>query len=245
MSEIKITESIIRKENIHYVYDTLCDLVSQMFAKHEIKVDNSRCEYIADVPNEYTDIFYEEIKDKIADVISVNYKNAFFKKYVKTTGLTAVEKELLLTALISADVEEDKKYVFKKLEGFKDFAIDGIFNFRMKPLKEKWNEIAGYIPPTFTASDVTNFITYLIKDKKNKQVYVDNGEVYDRRYNLLKRRKLLSSDGGECSVVKEILLSGAGVIKLGSPLPVEEEKYLKIFFGDRITFDKGYYNQNN
>ena len=75
-----------------------------------------------------------------------------------------------------------------------------------------------------------------------KRVYFDGGQVYDKRYNLLKRVELLSGDSGEISIVKEILLSGAGEVELGSPLPEKDETYLKLFYGDRVRFNEGYFN---
>ena len=169
------------------------------------------------------------------------YKYSFFKRTINLSGLDELERELLLTSLISADIEEDKKYVIKKLRDFKEYALDGIFNFRLKALKEKWYDIVSYVPPSFQPSQLKDFIVYLIRDKSNKRVYFDGGSVYDKRYNLLKRRELLSGDSGKLPIVKEILLSSAGEIELASKLPIEDEKYIKEYYGDRVSFSSGYF----
>ena len=212
MSEIKISESSLKSKNILYLYKTLGDLAVQLNAKIDVKNGKNRCEYKISIPKEHEEIFLLELEDKLADVIAVNYKHNFFKKNVKLGGLKQIEKELLLTAIISADIVEDKKYVIRRLKNFEEYSIDGIFNFRMKPLKEKWQEIVSYIPTTFTQSQLRDFISYLIKDKNSKRVYVEKSGVYDKRFNVLRRSELMAGDSGKCSQIKEILLSNAGVV---------------------------------
>ncbi len=242
MNEIIITESSLKCSNIVYISQALSVVVNGFHGRAELKKGKNRCEYRLIVPKEYHELMRAEIEDKIADVIAVNYKYVFFKKNIKTSGLSPSEYELLLTALISADIDEDKRYIVKKLKSFSEYSIDGIFNFRMKPLKEKWKEILLYIPSVFPLGGLKDFITYLIKDKIGKKVYFENGNVYDKRFNLLNRKNLLGENSLEYGAIKEILLSGAGEIELGSKLNEKEEKYLREFYGERVIFQKGYFN---
>lgn len=242
MSEIKVTESSLKSKNVVYVYESLLSVTSQLGCRQELRGGKNRYELLLSVPESYEELIKSELEDKISDVIAVNYKYSFFKRNVLASGLSVLDKELLLTSLIAADIDEDKKYAVKKLKNFSEYALDGIFNFRMKPLKEKWIDIINYIPPGFQSGQLRDFIAYLIKDKSGKRVYFDGGNVYDKRYNLLKRRELLTGDSGELPLVKEILLSGAGEIELLSPMNEQDEKYLKEFYGDRVTFRQGYFN---
>lgn len=242
MSQIKITESAKRGKNVVYIRETLSAVTKQLGCLVDMRGGKNRYELNFDVPSSYHDLLVSEVEDKIADVISVNYKYSFLKKNANLTGLKPVETELLLTSLIAADIEEDKKYVVKKLKNFNEYALDGIFNFRMKPLKEKWLDILSYIPSGFQSNQLRDFIVYLIKDKMGKRVYFDEGSVYDKRYNLLKRRELLTGDSGEISIVKEILLSGAGEVELASPLPKTDEEYIKELYGDRVRFSNSYFS---
>ncbi len=241
MSQIKITEASNKSKNVIYIYDMLSAVIKQLGCVSDLRGGKNRYELIIDVPSSYKELLISEIEDKIADVISVNYKYTFFNKRINSSGLSSVERELLLTALISADIDEDKKYVVKKLKNYTEYTLDGIFNFRLKPLKEKWLDIVSYIPPGFQSVQLKDFIVYLIRDKMGKRVYFDGGQVYDKRYNLLKRIELLSGDSGEIPIVKEILLSGAGEVELGSPLPERDEFYLKEFYGDRVRFNANYF----
>lgn len=241
MSEIKITESSKRQKNVNYLYTVLGDVITQMNARVEVKNGRNRYELKIDVPDGYEDIFIAEAEDKMADVITVNYKYNFLKRNLNVNGLSNQEKELLYIALISADLEEDKKYVIRKLRTFSEYSLDGIFNFRMKPLKDKWAEITSYIPSGFASSGLKDFVSYLIKDRAGKKVYFENGNVYDKRYNLLKRTELISADT-ELKAVKEILLSGAGEIELVTPLSEQDEYYVKEFYGEKVTFAADYYS---
>lgn len=245
MSQIKITESISKSKNVLYIYENLSAVIKQLGCLSDLRGGKNRYELVIDVPSSYKELVVNEVEDKIADVISVNYKYTFFNKRINSSGLSNVERELLLTSLISADIDEDKKYVVKKLKSYFEYTLDGIFNFRLKALKEKWLDIISYIPPGFQSTQLKDFIVYLIRDKMGKRVYFDGGVVYDKRYNLLKRTDLLSGDSGELNIVKEILLSGAGEIELGSPLPEKDEYYLKQFYGDRVRFNSNYFEGQN
>ena len=242
MSEIKLSESSLKSNNITYISKALSGVLSEVNGSAVTKQDRTRCDCKITVPSDYYDLTLFEVQDKIADVIAVNYKYLYFKKNIKITGLSTSEYELLLTALISADIEEDKRYAVKKLKCFNEYAIDGIFNFRMKPLKEKWKEILSYIPTVFPFGGLRDFVSYLIKDKVGKRVYYENGKVYDKRYNELNRKSLLGDTSLEYGSIKEMLLSGAGEIELSSKLSDSEEKYLKEFYGDKVIFHEGYFN---
>ncbi len=243
MSEIKITDSGKNNKNILYVYSCLDEFINGMNFKAEVFSGKNRCELKIDVPCGYLDAFILEAIDKMADVIAINYKYSFFKKNVKVKGLTSDEIELLLIALISADVDDDKRYIIKRLKLFDEYALDGIFNFRMKPLKEKWMEISSYIPTTFASGQLKDFITYLIKDKTGKRVYVENTCVYDKKYTALKRRDLLIDDSGNLGIIKEILLSGAGEVELASKVDSLNEKYIKEFYGNKVYFSESYFQE--
>ncbi|MBR5439588.1 MAG: hypothetical protein IKV61_05165 [Clostridia bacterium] len=241
MSELKITESGAKSKNILYIYSSLNEFINCLNFKADILNGKNRCELIIDVPCGYQDAFLVEAIDKMADVIAINYKYTYFKRNIKLKGLNKDEEELLLTALISADLEEDKRYSIKRLKLFKEFSIDGIFNFRMKPLKEKWSEICGYIPSRFEKGQLKDFITYLIKDKCGKRVYVENLTVYDKKYVPLKRRELLNSDSDNLSIIKEILLSCAGEVELATKIDDNNEKYIKEFYGGKVYFSESYF----
>ena len=240
MSEMKflVTDSEYRRSGVEYVYKTLARHISAVGGSSECGVLGGRVYFVAYAPDEKGKYFRSLIEDKLSDVIAVNYKYDYFKKYIRVSGLKDVEYELLLSALISADIEDDKRYARSRL-GSSPYALDGSFFFTMKALTEKWREIVGYIPTYFAPDQLKEFVSYIVCEKKGGRVYVMGSKVYDVNYNLLNRAYLTGGD--ECKVIKEIILSSSGEVELASPIPERDEYYLKEFFGDKIFFGKGYF----
>jgi hypothetical protein len=237
MSDIKITETTSRSNNVIYVKNALNEIFERVGANVDFKTTKHRAELTVNAPENYFDLIVAEVEDKLADVIAVSYKYDYFKRKITVNGLSSDEKELLLTALISADLDDDKKYVYERLKCLSEIAVDGVFNFRLKPLRKKWAEVAGYIPSTFINSQLKEFITFLL-EPKTKQVYIDGGKVYDYNYRRLKRASLL--DGEECKIIREVLLSGGGRIEISGSVPPLDEEYLREYYGEKIIFSPIY-----
>ena len=239
MVQITVTENAINENNLFYVQSALSEIFTHAGCSVVNNADEKRCSLIINCPEEYKDIIRVEISDKVAEVISIKYKNDFFKRQVSIDGLGCVEKEILMASLIAADLEEDKKYAFEKIKNYEQIAIDGIFNFRLKQLKKKWQEIVAYIPTCFMNSQLKEFIGFLLENK-SKRIYVESGRVYDCHYRRLKRSTLL--DGESALLTREILLSNCGEIRLSGEVPKEDEYYLKEFYNDKIIFSSKRYN---
>ena len=238
MNQITVTENDYNENNLLYVQSAM----SELFAHAECSVS----EYVVDgrailtitCPEYYDDVIRAELADKLAEIIAIKYKYDFFKKSIKTCGLSKTEKEILLTSLIAADLEDDKKYSFDRIKKYKEISIDGIFNFRLKQLKAKWIDIVQYIPTGFLSSQLKDFVSYLIENKK-KKVYIDSGKVYDSHYRRLKRSALL--DGEDIKIIREVLLSNCGEVELNGSIPKDDEYYLREFYNEKIIFSKNAY----
>lgn len=243
MSNLFVSDCYENNNNVLYIRESLCELFFTP-QKSRLTADRHRVGLYLTAPREFFRPASLELCDKIADVIAIGYKYDFFCKKIKPSGLSERYKELLIASLISADLDDDKRFVksqIQKTENFCGdssenfcFAIDGFFNFRLPALKDKWGEVAEYVPDYFSLRELNDFISYLLCEKKGKRVIIDGKKVYDRRLNRLKRSTLLG--GGECVVVKEAILSGAGEVELKSPPAAEDEKLLREYFGDKVYF---------
>ena len=234
MSLFYVSDNYDNNNNVLYIRENLSEL---FFKKGKMKIfaDKHRAGLQMIVDDEYESVAKEELFDKICDVITVGYKYNFFAQKIKLDGMKSEHKQLLLSSIIAADFEDDKRYVKHRLSFVdKSIAIDGVYEFRLKNLKNKWLEIVNYIPDYFSESELKSFIIYLTSEKKGKKVLIDGEKVYDRRFNRLKRVQLLPD--GELKIVKEVLISGADEIELKGKLPHEDEIYLKEYFGDKICF---------
>lgn len=240
MAVLTVTDKDYNQSNLFYVQSATSELLSQAGCTIDNSVSGSRSVLRIDSPDRYSDIVRMEIADKLAEVVAINYKYEYFSKSIKVCGLSAVEKEILMASLIAADLDEDKKYTFEKIKYYNDIAIDGMYNFRLQPLKRKWNDIISYMPVCFVNSQLKDFITYLLENKK-KRVYIDCGKVYDTHFRRLKRCSLLGG-GDSVKIVREVLLSNCGEIELNGPLPKDDEFYLKEFYSDKIYFSESYFS---
>ncbi len=240
MAQLTVTEKENSKYNLFYIQSVLSELLTNAGCKIDNKQAGSRAVMTVSCPDYYSEIVWAELADKLAEVVVIKYKYDFFNKTVKVCGLNPVEREILLTSLISADLEEDKKYTVERFRGLEETAIDGIFNFRLQPLKRKWEDIVSYMPSCFVNSQLKDFVTYLLENKKNR-VYVENGKVFDDHYRRLKRTRLMGG-GEKVSILREILLSNCGEIGIYGTLPEEDEFYIKEFYKDKIFFSDKFFS---
>lgn len=225
--------------NINYIKSSVSDTVVKLGGEVGFESSRSRPSLYLTMDEISLKFLQPSLEDKVADTIAVNYKYNYFKDKLRVKGLDELEFELLLCALISADIDEDKRYIRSKIRKFSTFAIDGIFNFTLKALQEKWKEVVTYIPTYFSLEELKEFVNYLVKEKTNRKVYATNSSVYDRHFNKLCRVKLIPYD--KANIIREILLASASEVELISDIPTEEEVYLKEFFVGRISFSKNRY----
>ncbi len=239
MTQITVTENQYNESNLLYVQSVMSELFTHADCTVKEKVVNERAFLEVTCPEYYVDIIKAELSDKLAEVVAIKYKYDYFKKNIKTSGLSKTENEILLTSLIAADLEDDKKYAFDRIKTHEELSIDGIYNFRLKPLKNKWKDIIQYIPAGFLNTQLKEFVSYLVENKK-KRVYVDGGKVYDSHYRRLKRSALLDGDG--IKIIREVLLSNCGEVELSGAIPKDDEYYLKEFYNDKIFFSGNFYS---
>lgn len=239
MSEMnyKISDTASKKQNINYVVNTTLYELRKLNCEVFTEIKNERATLNFSIPDENFPTAEKLITDKIADVIAVNYKYDYFTRYIRTGGLDAIDYEMLMASLIAADLDEDKRYVLSGGIDLRDFSIDGYFNFRLRPLKEKWSEIVTYIPSYFTKDKLIEFVSYIVCEKHGRRAYVYGDKVYDGRFRRMQRSALIKKiEKG--SVAREVILSGFSEVELSSDISDEDKKYLSSFFGDKIFFKK-------
>ena len=236
MTTITISDRDYNQDSLMYVQNSIGELLSHADCSITNKVIDGRAVLRVNCPEYYKDIIKTELADKVAEIIAIKYKYEYFKKNILVSGLSKNEREILLTSLIAADLEDDKKYSYEKIKRYTDISIDGTFNFTLTALKNKWKDIALCMPDCFLNSQLKDFVYYLLENKK-KRVFVDDGRVYDCHYRRLKRSSLL--DGEDMKIIREVLLSNCGEVELCGKIPKDDEFYLKEFYNDKIFFSNG------
>lgn len=238
MTSIIISEKDYNQNNLFYIQSSIGDLLSHADCSITPSKMDGRVALLINCPEYYIDIIRTEIADKVAEILVIKYKYEYLKKQVAVCGLSSIEREILLTSLIAADLDDDKKFAFDRLKSDNNICIDGIYNFKLSCLRKKWQDIAECIPACFMNTQLKDFIYYLLENKK-KRVYVDNGLVYDCHFRRLKRSMLL--DGESIKIIREILLSNCGEVELLGQIPKDDEYYLKEFYNDKIFFSNRYH----
>lgn len=239
MTSITITENQSNEDGLLYVQTSGSELFLHAGASARLVTVGDRSILTVNCPEYYLDIIRAEIADKVAEIIAIKYKYEYFKKNLHVGGLSSVEKEILLTSLIAADLDDDKKYAYDRVKCCREISIDGTYNFRLKPLRKKWDDVVDCIPGCFLNSQLKEFISYLTENKK-KRVFVEHGRVYDSHYRRLKRSSLLG--GEKIKIIREVLLSNCGEVELLGELPDEDEYFLKEYYNDKIIFSGGELN---
>ena len=197
--------------------------------------DRNYRKYRLEIPDPYYDFLMAELKEKIAELIVIGYKYDFFSENLRTAGLSEENRELFLTAIIAADLADDRRYAVRKITLGEEISVDGLYHFRMQKLLAKWQEILSALPEYLSEDLYRSFMLYLIEDFPEKPVYVVDGKVFDEHYNRRTNARLL----GESTVdgtVREILLCAGKEVHLLGKVSEKVEEFLREFYGRNVVF---------
>lgn len=167
------------------------------------------------------DVFARQINNLVRmlllDVLAIGYKNIYL-----LSNMSIAKKNFVSNTLINSmsifDCTADKQYIVEQLEGSNDINIDGYYNFRMKALKYKWDEIIQLVNDNgaiLTDIDVlSEFLLYMIEGLprviNNLSVVLDDKSYYmfDSKNNILSNCYLpIQSCTVEESVMLDIIMN--------------------------------------
>ena len=126
MAKICISDKEESEKNLYYIQSGTAEILSSTGSRFDVALLGSRALLSIDCPDNYFDIVRAEVSDKVAEVITIKYKYDFYKKRLPLSGLSKIEKEILITSLIAADLEDDKRYAFERVKEDTEISIDGI-----------------------------------------------------------------------------------------------------------------------
>ena len=231
VEEITITQNGFPSRYMSYLYGKVQDRFSFLPATCNLKRDGN-CEQIAFITERaYCPYVRKFTEEHIADVITVGYKYEFFKTRLALPLLSPKKKRLLLTAIVAADYQEDRAHALKRVCSNGEYCIDGVYHFRLKRLKERWQEIVEYIPADMNERSLDGFLEFLTEDGENT-IYLKDGKAYDQEYRPLSKSMLT----GEASLVGEILLGNAEKVYCFGETDRETTSFLKKYYAGKATF---------
>lgn len=236
MVKITVSESNSKNLNVAYIYNSMTRYLSICGADADITFDDSRTNLVMTAENRFHSYLRKFTEERVAEAVAIGYKYALFQNNIRPAGLSESDRDVLLCALVSADFDEDKRYIAERLKDIRIYSIDGFFNFRLQALKEKWTGIIDCIPCCFTERDLRDFLDYIFDEREKTVVHFKEGELYDSEYVRLKRSALIDGGLDNNSLVRELLLSGATEVECLTNPPSSLCDVLKKFYGGRVTF---------
>lgn len=144
MYEVTISAPICQHYLLQNVMDALSPTVNAVDGVSSSVSDNNRSYYCVGCSDTYRFQLQRQIKDVVAQTVSVGYKNNYFSDALLDEK-DDFFKNTLVNTLCIFDSEVDKQFVSKLVDTTKPICIDGYYNFKLSPLKNKWKEVLRLI----------------------------------------------------------------------------------------------------
>ena len=138
-----------------------------------------------------------ELKEAIGDIITVQFKQHYLLRHSRLPKGNKINYNAFIRALVAFDREWDRELVLKNLRLQNELLLDGFFNFRLKELKTKWQEVcdlasnnSGYLEYHDTFVELLTFLVktidgkcgevFIARDGAEYQFYGGDGKPLDR-----------------------------------------------------------------
>ncbi len=226
VEEIVITERKEKSSYVTYIYNALMNDIVRVGGKGELCFGEERTALRLNL----SPALLKRLKGVLAEILGIGYKYEFLSKNLRV-ALSKREKKLLAAALIAADFEGDKSFILRRLPDTGEYAIDGIYAFRLAALREKWTHILSYVPSGFSSADLTQFCEFLVGESRHK-IYLKDGSVFGENFTRLSRSSLMGEENAET----EIILSDAGFVYCLGEVDASLCDFLQKYFAERAIF---------
>lgn len=231
VEEITITQNGFDSLYMSYLYGKVRERFDFLPAVCHIQKRGDCAQIAFKTEREYCPYVRRFTEENIADIIAVGYKYTYFEENIHVPLLSALEKRLLITALVAADYKEDKGYIARRIRGFENYCLDGMFHFRLQDLKKRWQGIVDYIPVDMSETALEGFLEFLVEDGRGK-LFIKGGKAYGEDYRVVTRSLLTGVE----STLGEIVLSGAEQIYCFGETDEETRRFLKKYYGEKAFF---------
>ena len=126
-----------------------------------------------------------ELKEAVGDVITVQFKQHYLLRHSRLPKGNKINYNAFIRALVAFDREWDRELVLKNLRLQNELLLDGFFNFRLKELKAKWQEVcdlasnnSGYLEYHDTFVELLAFLVKTIDGKTDSVFIAKDGAEY-------------------------------------------------------------------
>ena len=126
-----------------------------------------------------------ELKEAVGDIITVQFKQHYLLRHSRLPKGNKINYNAFIRALVAFDREWDRELVLKNLRLQNELLLDGFFNFRLKELKAKWQEVcdlasnnSGYLEYHDTFVELLTFLVKTIDGKCDEVFIIKDGAEY-------------------------------------------------------------------
>lgn len=157
-------QNTIRSEkgNQHYI-NYLCNQISpalrQINGVSAVSCADDTCCLSFACDESYKKQISDTVASVLADIFSVGYKNQYFKQKLCINSEDFFQNAVINTMCIF-DTHKDKRAITKDLSSIDNLSIEGYCNFRLREVKDKWDEIINVT----NAYDIVKSNSVIIKD---------------------------------------------------------------------------------
>lgn len=117
----------------------------------------------ADVRCDSEETAVAALTDFLTDFYCVNAKRGYLADKIKLPMISDLSKDALIHTLIAFDRDRDEETVRDELSLSKSFSVDGFYNFRLRTIERRWNEIIGLTFENFALMYDENALDLLIR----------------------------------------------------------------------------------
>lgn len=83
------------------------------------------------------------LKEKVVNLYLTTVKEEYLYKKIKRYASNEFLIKMYVKILQAFNTAEESDILFENVELFPNTALDGVYDFKLAPLKEKWNELVG------------------------------------------------------------------------------------------------------
>ena len=167
------TVSVV-KENEHlleYVKEQLTPCMGEIDGITSEMDERNRNYFSLACADTYRFQVQRKLSDAVSQALTLGYKNIYVRKLLRIDKNNFYQNVLVNTICIF-DNEYDKQIVSRIIDVDKTMCLDGYYNFRLGPIKKKWQEITRLVSDNFyVLSDntlIVEFLQYLLESTPSK-----------------------------------------------------------------------------
>ena len=184
MYQITISVDYNRADWLYSVDDVIRNKLQSCYAVSALRTSGKRLYCSFGCESESCAQMRDTIKAGLVEMFGVVGKYDFIKRNL-SLGLSKTNYDLLIHTLVAFDRENEHKLLNKVIRIEDNMTLDGIFNFKLCELKERWIEICNltrnngaYLYDDETYIELLRFLISAVNPKVNKLTVREENGVY-------------------------------------------------------------------